>query len=176
MSLPCPMCGHPIAAARGPEQQTQFICPGCGTGVRDEAERSQQTAALRLVRPCSVALITLGALLIAFGSLGVLGFVAEEIEVRRQKGAIVRLWSAADLFQIVSLIISPFVGAILIIGGRKMRRLRSRRWALGAAIAAFVPTPLFIFGIPFGIWSLFVLTRPTVKAGFHQNRLREALS
>jgi serine/threonine protein kinase len=63
----------------------------------------------------------------------------------------------------------------MIIGAVKMMRLNSYRWSVAASVAALSPVPAFLFWpitLPLGIWSLYVLTRPEVKAGFVSRKQR----
>jgi predicted Ser/Thr protein kinase len=56
---------------------------------------------------------------------------------------------------------------LLILGGMKMRQLRSYGLAVLAAIAALLPLgPQWLISLPMGIWALAVLARADVKAAF----------
>jgi hypothetical protein len=56
---------------------------------------------------------------------------------------------------------------LLILGGIKMRQLRSYSLAYLAAIVALLPLgPQWLISLPMGIWALAVLGRPEVKAAF----------
>src|SRR5262249_3342773 len=58
----------------------------------------------------------------------------------------------------------------LFIGALQMLRMRSYPFALAAAILAVIPwSPGWILGLPFGIWSLVVLSRKDVRAVFRDN-------
>jgi hypothetical protein len=61
--------------------------------------------------------------------------------------------------------------AILIVfGATKMRRLESYGMAMAASIIAMIPCYGYfccILGVPFGIWSIVVLSKPEVKELFH---------
>lgn len=62
-----------------------------------------------------------------------------------------------------------FIGLVLIaIGGAKLGFLESYRLARLGALLACVPliTPFMIAGIPFGIWSLRLLSEPVVRGSF----------
>lgn len=68
----------------------------------------------------------------------------------------------------LSLLSIPF-GALMIIGGVKMRRLELYGLALVAAIVALLPcSPGFFIGLPIGVWALVVLLNLDVKAAFGQ--------
>lgn len=68
-----------------------------------------------------------------------------------------------------SLILAP----LIIYGGFQMLRGKKIGLARVAAVLALLPLSscCFIFGIPFGIWALIVLSKPEVKA-FFQNDAR----
>lgn len=65
-------------------------------------------------------------------------------------------------------------GIVMLIGGIKMRRLKSYGLAMTASILAVIPGVSCIVGLPFGIWSLVVLLRPEVKAAFGRGMPRSA--
>ncbi len=56
-----------------------------------------------------------------------------------------------------------FIFVVIIVGGLQMRRLRNYRLALTASILGMIFGGL---GLPFGVWSLVVLTRKEVRAAF----------
>ena len=63
------------------------------------------------------------------------------------------------------------IGVLMIIGGLKMMRLESHRWAMTASILALLPcSPAGLIGIVAGIWSLIVLNRQGVVAAFEAQR------
>ncbi len=60
---------------------------------------------------------------------------------------------------------------LMIIGGRKMRRLETYGLAVTAGICALLPTgPIWIISMPIGIWALIVLAGPEIRAGFRAKR------
>ena len=59
------------------------------------------------------------------------------------------------------------ISLLLIVGGLRMRKLESYWLCFGASVVACLPcTPIWLFGLPMGLWSLSVLARPEVKAAF----------
>ena len=59
---------------------------------------------------------------------------------------------------------------IMILGGVRMKQLDGYGLSVFASVAAILPFhPLFLFGIPVGIWSLVVLGRRRTKMAFRQN-------
>jgi serine/threonine protein kinase len=60
---------------------------------------------------------------------------------------------------------------LLILGGRKMRRLETYGLAVTAGIVALLPTgPVWIISMPIGIWALFVLASSEVRDAFRAKR------
>jgi hypothetical protein len=60
------------------------------------------------------------------------------------------------------------VGVVSLLGGLQMIRVRSYGWSVVAAVAAILPvSPVnWYVGLPVGLWALWVLRRPAVKAEF----------
>ncbi len=71
-------------------------------------------------------------------------------------------------FGIVGGLIGVAIGAVVILGGLKMKRLESHAWAMAGAIVAVIPcfSPCCLLGFPFGIWALVVLNDPQVRSAF----------
>lgn len=62
----------------------------------------------------------------------------------------------------------PLAGVIAL-AAYKMQRLQLHGLAVTASVLAMLPChPGFIIGLPIGLWSLMVLSRPEVKAAFRQ--------
>lgn len=77
------------------------------------------------------------------------------------------IWSMITVLFIAILAI-PIAGVIAL-AAYKMRRLELYGLAVTASVLAMLPChPGFIIGLPIGLWSLFVLCRPEVKAVFRQ--------
>jgi len=64
--------------------------------------------------------------------------------------------------------VSGAANIVVFRGARCMRNGRKYRLAMIAAILSCIPglSPAICFGIPFGIWALIVLRRPSVRAAF----------
>lgn len=74
------------------------------------------------------------------------------------------------------LLVQVPVSIVLILGGRAMMTGRSYGLAMTAAILALVPcTPLWLFSLPMGIWAVWTLTRPDVRAAFGRPSARAGL-
>jgi hypothetical protein len=64
---------------------------------------------------------------------------------------------------------SLVLGALMLVGGLKMKNLQSYALALTAAIIALIPCLngcCCVFSMPVGVWALYVLSRPEVKGAF----------
>jgi predicted Ser/Thr protein kinase len=82
----------------------------------------------------------------------------------RSNQSMVALWLPVAA---VLLLLNLAHSVTLIIGGWQMRKLRSYGLAFVAAVLAVLPcTFAWVVGLPMGIWALFVLMDPEVKAGF----------
>ena len=64
--------------------------------------------------------------------------------------------------------IGLILSIIVLIGAIKMKALENYGFAMAASIIALFPCigPCCFIGIPFGIWSLVVLSDPLVKSSF----------
>ncbi|MHB1036611.1 MAG: hypothetical protein ACYC35_17965 [Pirellulales bacterium] len=60
------------------------------------------------------------------------------------------------------------IGAVVIMGALKMKRLENHGFAMAASILAMIPciSPCCLLGLPFGIWALVVLSDAQVKEAF----------
>ncbi len=69
---------------------------------------------------------------------------------------------------VVSAAIGLVLAAFIVYAALEMRKLQSWTLVMIASILAMIPciSPCCIIGIPIGIWSLVVLTKPEVKAAF----------
>lgn len=69
---------------------------------------------------------------------------------------------------IVFNLIAIAVGAFIIFAAMKMKNLQSLGMAKTAAIISMLPciSPCCLLGLPFGIWSLIVLSKPEVSSAF----------
>jgi hypothetical protein len=82
-------------------------------------------------------------------------------------------------YGIVSFLFGTPYAIVLAIGGQKLKQLSSKGWAYTAAIMGIVTIglcgPLFPFtwaAFPIGLWAIFALNKPDVKAVFEANRQR----
>jgi predicted Ser/Thr protein kinase len=71
------------------------------------------------------------------------------------------------------ILLSNILGIVVLIGGMQMYRLQSYGLAVAASILAMLPCgPVFILGLPLGLWALFTLRRPEVQEAFVLERNR----
>lgn len=68
-----------------------------------------------------------------------------------------------------SSLVGILVAAFIIYAALKMKDLTQYGLAMAASILAMIPciSPCCLVGLPIGIWSLVILTKPEVKAAFH---------
>jgi len=71
-------------------------------------------------------------------------------------------------FGITSSALGLLVAGFIIYSSLEMRKLSQWGLAVGASVVAMVPcvSPCCLIGLPVGIWSLVVLTKPEVKGAF----------
>jgi len=70
---------------------------------------------------------------------------------------------------IISSILGILSSILVLFGGLKMKKLEAYGLALASSIIAMIPcvSPCCLIGLPIGIWSLVILSKPEVKAAFH---------
>ncbi len=73
-------------------------------------------------------------------------------------------------FAFILLPVIPALGALIIWGAKRMMHLRSNGLCVAASILAMIIPPGFLLGLPFGIWSLIVLSKKEVREAFEANR------
>lgn len=127
---------------------------------------SDPMAATRVAGPATA--------LIVFGSLGIaaqlFALVANLMQVGfgmagPGQGEMPVMFSGG--VAVVSAIIGAVLYVVVIVGGLKMKNLESYGFAMAASIIAMLPCSCCcLLGLPFGIWSLVVLSDAGVKAAF----------
>jgi hypothetical protein len=63
--------------------------------------------------------------------------------------------------------------AVIALGGRRMMRCRNRDLATTGAVFCILTAPMYLVSpvvVPVGVWALYILTRPDVKAEFTRVR------
>jgi hypothetical protein len=128
-----------------------------------------------MVTPPAIALIVMGVFDI-LGALyniisGILGAAAPAQPVPADP-------NAAQVMRIIQAVSGPMaiaigvllliMGILIIVGALKMKNLQSYGLAMTSSILAMFPCSLCcLVGLPIGIWSLVVLSKPEVKSAFH---------
>lgn len=126
-----------------------------------------------MVSAPSIALIVVGAvgavgaLVSALGSTAMLPLLekyAQDENMRQQLEQARAQGAGNGIGGWIMLVVSAFV----IFGAVQMKGLKSYGLAIAASVVAVLPCvgPCCCLGIPFGIWSLVMLLKPEVKAGF----------
>ncbi len=125
----------------------------------------------------AIGLMIVGGIGIVLGLLGVVRgltapVVAPPPEVQQDA-------QAMQIFQMVQGIsgttgvilgvIQTVVSLLTIFGGMKMRNLESYGLAMTSSILSMIPciSGCCLLGLPIGIWSIVVLSKPEVKSAFH---------
>jgi hypothetical protein len=127
------------------------------------------------VKAPAIALIITGAVGIAFAILGAVWNVVGGSEYQEMvdlgvSPGIARAMTQPGIYVGVGLL-QIAACAFVLWAGMQMRNLRGRVPAMAASIAVMVPIILMpcclcLAGIPIGIWSLVVLSKPEVRAAF----------
>jgi hypothetical protein len=121
---------------------------------------------MQQVQAPAAGLITLGLVTLLIHGVGAMmiaiRFAFGEEQLREAAGSSMFVPSVAIL------LVSLPVGLCSLVGGIQMHRLRRHHVAVVATSLSLLPTGLWMLSLPIGIWSLVVLTRPNVKAAFHE--------
>jgi hypothetical protein len=120
-----------------------------------ETNRDSAWAKQRLSGPCT-ALVVMASIHSVLDSIAVVGYLGLDIV-----GVVV--WSSLMLLHILQSI-----------GAAKMGHLESRNLGMFAAVTACIPfaSPLFVWGIPFGIWAWRLMLIPDIQRAFESERLK----
>ena len=138
-----------------------YAPPDCSTGVVDSALDARR----RLARPATALIVMSSIQSILLAIPLVSGVIQMQNGTAHNDAA---LLSAINIFQIAALVTISVCSA-------KMEHLKSYPLARIGAILACVPivTPFILAGIPFGVWSLLLLTDPKIRSEFpaqHRHR------
>ena len=70
---------------------------------------------------------------------------------------------------IAGAVIGIITSVLVLVGGRKMKKLESYGLVMTASIVAMIPciSPCCLVGLPIGIWAVMTLNKPEVKNAFH---------
>jgi hypothetical protein len=124
-------------------------------------------AAARAVVGPAVGLIVAAALGAIWGLVGILALITQMAGLHstvRSNGDDEAALIGTGIICLLSIPLS----VVMIVGGVRLLKLRSRGLALTAAIIALIPCVwnCCVLGLPFGIWALVVMNRPEVKMHF----------
>lgn len=125
------------------------------------------------VKPPAIALIVLGVLAVLMSIYGFIsptdpeqvraGMEQAGLDAEMTEMAIEWLGKAGIAWNVVAL----GLASLVILGGTRMLRLRSRGLAITSSILVMLPcTCCCVIGLPVGIWALIVLIDKDVKAAF----------
>lgn len=123
------------------------------------------------VRGPAIGLIFTGAIgiLLAIANLVMGGAMMEWAQSMAPEGQAppAGMMEANSAISIAFTALNVLASAFILFGGMKMMKLESRTMVLAASIVAMIPCfACCLIGIPVGIWSLIVLSKPEVKSAF----------
>jgi len=139
------------------------------------AAAGTREAALQAVKGPAIALIVTAALGIAYyGLSGVFTLVAGGTMFHHELPPNIPPQMRAffegmhgSMAGVINLFFAA-LNAFVLLGAIKLMRLQSYGLAMAACIVAMLPCQCCcLFGLPFGIWALVVLSKPEVKSAFH---------
>lgn len=159
--------GGPEPAAPGDPENPYLAPTQYGQPPPQPFTGSAATAASRVAGP-AIALIVTGGLGIAAQVVGLIVNLAQVGWVMPGGGPNQMPVFFSGGVAVVTGMINLLVGIVVIVGAVKMKNLESYGFAMASAIVAMVPciSPCCLLGLPFGIWSLVVLSDAGVKAAF----------
>jgi len=123
------------------------------------------------VRGPAIGLIFTGAIgiLVAIANIVLEGAMMEWVRSLTPEGQAppAGMMEANSALSIAITVLSVLASAFILFGGLKMMKLESRTVVLAASIVAMIPcVGCCVIGLPVGIWSVIVLSKPEVKAAF----------
>ena len=130
------------------------------------------SAATDQVNGPAIGLIVTGALNIllalARGAMTMLGLGMNTLQSSNNPEAD-KVLAMFSTFGLGFAIVGVLGGIFILFGGMKMRRLESYGLCMAASIIAMIPclSSCCLVGLPIGIWSLVMLSKPEVKSAFH---------
>lgn len=174
----CPSCRHEFVAQSDEPPAPRFRTAPRRRRPRDEDDEDIIAWAEEDIRTPANLTRVFGWLGILFGLLTVLLFavllaqaVNKPRNPRNNPGNPPGLFNndPAELTgNLIGACLNVGAAVLVVIGAGKMGRLESRGWAMTAAILTIIPCFNWccLLGMPLGIWTLTVLSRPDVKEGF----------
>jgi hypothetical protein len=130
------------------------------------------TAASDQINGPAIGLIITGALNIVLalgrGVMTMLGIGANTLQ-RSSNPDADKILALMSTFGLAFAVVGVLGGIFILFGGIKMRRLESYGLCMAASIVAMIPclSACCLVGLPIGIWSLVMLSKPEVKSAFH---------
>jgi hypothetical protein len=127
------------------------------------------SAAANQVSGPAIGLMVLAIVELVFQALGAIMHLAGASlfsTARMPSEAWVQMFSGTMglIFSVLGMLIS----GLILLGAFKMKRLENYGLAMAASIIAMLPCSLCcVIGLPLGIWSIVVLSKPEVKSAFH---------
>ena len=175
----CPECGAQTQV-QAPEATAPSAIPPPGPGYQGAyqtppghvpaqgAQATQYYAIGRVTGP-AVSLIVTAVVGLALHVVGILAviFKVGMAGAMMHKNAMPEILVSGPT-ALAQTSIGLVLSIVVLIGAIKMKNLESYGFAMAASIVALFPCigPCCLLGIPFGIWSLVVLSDPAVKSSF----------
>ena len=194
LSVHCPECHTPLEVDEE-HRDWKVRCPQCRHEFRplyagaalDEAaapprrhrrrrdDDDDPRDAVREVSAPATALKVLGWMGLVLSALGVvlwvfiLTWAANDPQAKKNMGKDDEIFVEGAVY-ITQGVVAGIVSIVILIGAGKMSRLENRSWAMTAAVLGSIPciSPCCLLGLPFGIWAIAVLNRPSVQAAFRR--------
>lgn len=161
-----------FGSAPGPTGAPQTSAPPSFPTIQPLGAYPTSAAADQVNGP-AIGLIVTGALnivlAVARGLMSILGFGMNMLQNTGNAEAEKMIGSLMGTFGIAAAVIGILGGIFILFGGIKMRKLESYGLCMAASIVAMVPclSACCLVGLPIGIWSLVMLSKPEVKSAFH---------
>jgi hypothetical protein len=146
--------------------------PTLPSGPATGMATGSSSAAEQLVTGPAIALMIVGGLecLVALANLFSAALISPARQAQgpwRQMPPWANAMSSGPLL-VVAAVLGILLGGLILFGAIKMKKLQSYGLAMTASIVAMLPCSLCcVIGLPLGIWSLVVLSKPEVKSAFH---------
>ena len=130
-----------------------------------QAERARQAVKAPAIGMVVTAGINLAVLLALVAIVVMQGNIAER-KVTDIAGHVVE-HTVVEWTLMVPITLAGFIiNGMILLGSMRMMQLRNRGLAITAAILALIAAPSNLIGLPFGIWTLVVLSRREIRTSF----------
>jgi tRNA A-37 threonylcarbamoyl transferase component Bud32 len=115
------------------------------------------------VRAPGIALTAVGVIewIACWAAAGIAG-----LAFREQMVTVMGSENAMGSLLLTVLLLGAILSTLVIVAGLTMRRLESWAFCMFGSVVAMLISPGNVIGLPVGIWSIYVLTRPEVKTAF----------